>query len=270
MALPLGIRLITVFWPRAQTFNAAIGRIAEIALSRGAMHAAHFAQRAFAHGRERGRVAEEPVHVHVRDCHGIGNIVQNALIPVRLLAQLADHDPQGFGQMSQAVAAVDFKRGVFASGHGVGEDHAFFDRGKTVVNVDAADQGDEDDNREAVEQRVANGTFDQGSGLQTLLKTQQLMKRLAHQDVSGEQESDACQEHGADKGDDNFRAQGQAHAVLLMLRPIAVCEVLLLPFGRLMVAVLRRSAVQGGNADTSNVARATRILRIFYKIICIY
>ena len=197
--------------PTAQAFNAAVGRVAEIALAGRAMPAQNLGGRGLAHGFERRRVAEGPVHVQVRDGHGVGHAVENAFVPVGLVAQFADHVSQGIGQMPETVRAVKFQFLLFAPAYGVGIGHQSVNGIEPTMDEHAAHNRDERDERQAVQQAFTRGARNQLGGLQALLETQQFMERLSHQGVADDQQTGPGQKHGDDKGNNDFSAEPQTH-----------------------------------------------------------
>ena len=112
------------------------------------MPAQNLGGRGLAHGFERRRVAEGPVHVQIRDGHGVGHAVENAFVPVGLVAQLAYHVPQGFGQVTQAVRAVKFQFRLFAPADGVGIGHQGVNGTEPTMDEHAAHNRDERDERQ--------------------------------------------------------------------------------------------------------------------------
>ena len=201
--------------PTAQAFNAAVGRVAEIALAGRAMPAQNLGGRGLAHGFERRRVAEGPVHVQIRDGHGVGHAVENAFVPVGLVAQLAYHVPQGFGQVTQAVRAVKFQFRLFAPADGVGIGHQGVNGTEPTMDEHAAHNRDERDERQAVQQAFTRGTRNQLGGLQALLEMQHFMEGLSNQGVTDDQQPGPGQEHGDDKRNNNFGAEPQTHETSL-------------------------------------------------------
>lgn len=109
-------------------FNAALRRVADVALLFRAMFAHHIVLTGFIHALKRDLVAEGPDHVVICYRNGEGQGIEYALIPVSLAFELGYHFAQSRGHVPQTVGTVYFQLRFFITcGNSLGVEYNFAD-----------------------------------------------------------------------------------------------------------------------------------------------